>query len=321
MKNRRGMFLISSYLALTVIGTFSLTLFMKNAVTYHAAQRVENRIRAFDLAEAGVDQAIVQLRSNLSYVGQGYTPLGNDGGFQVIVETPNSLQPTVKRITATGHSPSNLSTSYAYSNRQVVAHENFTQSGGGFGLFSSTSVQMSGNAGTDSFDSRNGPYNPSQPRSNGHVGTNTIQAGYVMLSGNVHIGGNVVVGPGGNPSRVIVTSGNVRIDGSRTAAPSLRVLDPVVIPSSLTNLGGLTVNGNNTVTLGAGTYWYSSINVTGNGRVNFTGPATVYVSGNVTLSGNGVGTSQNLPPNLSIKVQGAQPVSYTHLTLPTKRIV
>lgn len=304
MKNEKGVFLISSFLVLSVIGTFSLALFLKETTLYRSAERTVNRITAFHLAESGVDQAIVQLRNNLSYGGQGYANLGNKGGFDIQVEAPDLTQPNLRRITARGHVPNNIITAYAYAMRQVVAYVNFTPSTSPYAFFSNSSIQMSGNAGTDSYDSRNGLYHLQTPGQNGHMGTNSTAAHNVMLSGNVRIGGNAIVGPGGNPSNVIVMSGNARIDGTRTAASARRVLDPVQIPTDLTHQGALNVSGNSAMTLPGGNYWYSSINITGNGKVEFTGPATVYVTGRVSISGNGFGTAQNLPPNLTIKTQG-----------------
>lgn len=307
-KYQKGIFLISSYLALSVVGTFSLALFLKNVTIYHAAERAESRIRAFHQAESGIDQAIVRLRSDLSYQGQGYSPLGNNGGYEVLVDAPDPSQPTLRRITGTGHSPSNALDAYAYVQRQIVSYVTFTPSTGGYGIFSDTSIQMSGNVHVDSYDSRRGPYNRYHPGTNGDMGTNTTRAGFVMMSGNAKVHGDVTVGPGGNPARVIVTSGNVQIYGSRTAAPSLRVLEPVQIPSHLTNLGTLTVNGNDSLTLPGGNYFYSSINISGNGRVNFRNPTTLYVSGDVKITGNGTLTAQDLPSNLEIKMKGNRPI-------------
>lgn len=311
--HKRGFFLISSYLVLALLGTLSLSLFLKNASTFWTSERNRNRIAAFQLAEAGLDQAIATLRTNSTYTGQGYTALSTAGGFDVAVETPDRVgNPTVRRITATGHTPGANSTAFAYERRQVVAYVDFPPPvSGNFAVFSDTSIQMSGNVVLDSYDSRRGSYQSQAARSNGHLGTNTTRAGFVMMSGNVRIRGDAVVGPLGDPSRVITTSGNAVIEGSRRAATALRVLDPVVVPSGLVGGGNLRLNGNDVLTLGGGTYLYSSINVSGNARVNFTGPATVYVTGNVSISGNGVGTSQNLPPNLKIMVAGQRSISYS----------
>ena len=310
-KDKRGIVLISTYLALSVIGTFSLVVFTKNLSLYHASERTINRITAFHLAESGVDQAIVQLKNNLSYTGQGYTTLGR-GGYDIQITTPDPVaNPNLRLITTNGYTPNNLPSSYAYERRQVVAHVNFLPSVSTFAIFSDTNIQINGNAEarTDSYDSRKGSYASQTPGTNGNVGTNAIGVGSISLSGNVNIGGSVVVGPGGDPATVITETANVVIQGSTGAAPTTTILNPVVVPSNLTNLGALTAKGNDTVTLAGGTYWFTSVSITGKGKVNFTGPATVYVTGDVSIAGNGIETAQNLPPNLSINVAGTHNVS------------
>lgn len=299
---KKGMVLISAYLAISVIGTFSYAVFSKNLALYHASQRTINRITAFHLAEGGVDQAIVQLRTDRNFAGRGYTALGR-GGYSSQVTSPDpNLNPTLRRIIGTGQAPNNVVTSYAHEQRQAVAHVNFPPSAFTYALFSGTSIQMSGNAGTDSYDSRVGPYTEQTSRSNGDMGTNSTRAGFVMLSGNVKITGDATVGPNGNPNTVITTSGNVQITGTQTAASSLLPLPPVQVPADLTNSGNLSLTGSTTMTLPGGSYLYSSINITGNGRLYFTGPATVYVRGNMTMTGNGRITSQNAPADLSVKI-------------------
>lgn len=296
--------MISSFLVLSVIGTFSAALFSKEIAFYRTAERTENRIRAFHLAESGVDQAIMQLRNNLSYGSQNYAALGSRGGYDIQIDTPDLTQPNLRRVTATGHVPTNVATAYGYSTRQIVAYVNFTPQTSSYALFSNSSIQMSGNTETDSYDSRNGAYYLQTPRQNGHVGTNTTSGSLVMISGNTRIKGNLMVGPGGDPSRVVVMSGNSRIEGTRRAASSRTSFDPVRVPSGLTSQGSLTAVGNSSLTFPGGTYWFSSIHVSGNGKVNFTGPATVYVTGGVSITGNGLVSAQNLPPNLTLKVCG-----------------
>lgn len=311
MKNQKGVFLISSILILSVIGTYSLALFAKSATVHRTAERAQNRVIAFHLAESGVDQAIVQLRTNPNFDPDGaYTAFG-EGGYQVDVATPDPVaSPTIRLITATGHTPNNVPTAFAYERRQVQTYVNLTPQGPfTYGLFSDLETDMSGNAVVDSYDSRNGPYNPSQPGTNGDVGTNATGASSVKLSGNSRVRGDAVAGPGATVSgncgtSAICTSGNAEIEGTRSALSSAKTLDSVQIPTSLTNLGDLSVSGNNTVTLGGGTYWYNTIKISGNGKVDFTGAATVYVTGKIEVSGNGIGTASNAPPNLLIYSQG-----------------
>ncbi len=318
LKSQKGMFLISSYLVLSLIGTLSLALFLKSATVYRTTERTRHRITAFHLAESGVDRAIVQLRTDPNYIGQGYTAIGTDGGYDVQVTTPDPIaNPTIRLITASGHSPSNAAAAYAYERRQVLAYVDVgSQPLFSYSVFTNDSIQMSGNAGTDSYNSTQGAYNgpDNSPRANGDLGSNTTLAHNIMLSGNVLIKGDLTVGPGATPSSVVTASGNATIQGTQSAISQTKVLSPVVVPSSLNNLGALSVSGNDTVTLPGGTYLYSSITVTGNGKVNFTGPATVYVNGNVLITGNGMTASRtneggsNLykPPNLTLNIQGSR---------------
>lgn len=311
----KGMILISAYLTLTVIGTFELALFSKQIAMYRAAERTRNRIIAFHEAESGLDQAIVQLRTNLNFPGTGYNPFAN-GGFDIQVQTPDPVgSPNLRLITVNGHTPNNLPASYAYERRQVIAHVDFTPpSDFDFALFGNTSVTLSGNARTDSYNSSNGrpPFRNNgdfNGAANGDVGTNATGVSCINLTGNARVRGDAVIGPGGNTSTCVTTSGNAVVEGSRSAAAALKALNPVTIPSSLVNLGNLSASGNTTITQPGGTYWYSTISISGNGRVNFSGPATVYVSGQVSISGNGFGTASNLPPHLIIKVAGSANVS------------
>jgi hypothetical protein len=116
-------------------------------------------------------------------------------------------------------------------------------------------------------------------------------------------------------------------------------IPPVVVPSCLTDLsdaGSYSVSGNNTTTLASGNYRYSSMSISGNGKVNVTGTVKIYLTsssslsisgngklnitggnliiytaGNIDISGNGIANNTNVPSNAMIKstYQGANGVS------------
>lgn len=305
--NQRGALLISSYLVLAVMGVFSMALYSHEFTAIRSYERAQNLVRAFHLAESGVDLAITQLRQNSFYTGQGYTNLGK-GGYEVQVQIPNAgtatSDPAVRLITSTGHTPDNIAASYAYQRRQVVAHVRLTGSPFGSALLAKRSIEITGNAVTDSYDSRTGVVG-----SNGDIGTNGTAAGAIKLSGNAQVKGDAVAGPGADVPTAIVTTGNSVIEGTRSAASSPVTLNPVQIPSNLVNQGNLNASGNNTISIPGGTYWYSSIQISGNASVRFTGPTVLYVSGQISISGNGIITPQNLPPNLLIYVSSSPPPS------------
>ena len=157
-------------------------------------------------------------------------------------------------------------------------------------------VTLVGNAFSDSYDSRNGPYHPTNNRGHkGDVSTDATGPGSVSLAANSTIDGSALVGPGGNPATAISNSGT--ITGTLGVEPGMWNMPFSQIPAGVTNQGPLSISGNRTHTLSEGTYWFSSISVTGNGKLKATGAVQIYVTGTVDIGGNGVSTANNLPPN------------------------
>lgn len=294
---------MTSYLLIAVISIFSLAMFSRGTVFLQANERSQNKIIAFNMAEAGIDLAITQLQADVTYAGVGYTDMGTgtvEGGYQVAVTTPNTA-PNVRLIQSTGHAPLNDMTQKAYETRTIQAYVSIgTQSYFDFAVFSKDGMQLNGNPLIDSYDSRNGAYGGANRNQNGDIGTDSTGAGTVSLNGNVEVRGDAEVGPGGNPNSVVSVSGNSSITGTLSAAPAERAYEPAA--TNLPSLGNLRVNGNQTQTLPAGTYHYDSISISGNGELEALGAVEIYVSGSVTISGNGVSTQANLPPNFIIYV-------------------
>jgi hypothetical protein len=162
-------------------------------------------------------------------------------------------------------------------------------------------VSINGNAFTDSYDSRVSAYDASTNRgANGDVSSDAIAAQTVSLIGtNSMVNGNVLVGPGGDPTTGI-SAGTGQITGSRGAETASwnPLLAP--IPSGVTNLGAVSLSGNNVLTLSEGTYWYSSLSITGNAQLVTTGKVTIYVTGDINIAGNGFAAAANRPPNLLV---------------------
>jgi hypothetical protein len=160
-------------------------------------------------------------------------------------------------------------------------------------------VTLVGGAWSDSFDSRNGPYHSINNRGHrGDVSTDATAAGSVSVETNSTIDGSALVGPGGNPTTAIANNGT--ITGTTGVEPSIWNMPFSQIPPGVVNQGPLSVSGNRTYVLSEGTYWFSSISVTGNAQIKATGAVQIYVTGIADIGGNGVATANNLPPNLLI---------------------
>jgi hypothetical protein len=107
--------------------------------------------------------------------------------------------------------------------------------------------------------------------------------------------GNLILGPLGVNTSVAV-SGTTTVQPGPVSNPTLPTFTPV------TNPGGVSqtpmVNGN--VTWPGGTYYFTSFNIASGKSVTFSGPATVYMNGNMTgADNNAIVTSDARPQGLT----------------------
>jgi len=310
-QNQKGFALITAYFLMATLTIGASATFTRSYVYMREAEKQKNAIVALEMAEAGVDQAITQLASSSSYTGTNYTNFSSGnakGGYAIAVTTPSGAPATVRQIAVTGYSPSNTTTEIGYKTSSVKVYTQFPSSNYfANAIFANTSYSNVGNGTTDSYNSGVAAYNALTAGSNGDVGTNSTAAGAVSLNGNAIVKGDVVVGVSGNPATVISNSGSATITGASSAATTVTSLPT---PStSIASSGAMSIGGNNTLSLSAGTYYYSSIAIAGNGRLSTTGDVTIYVSGSISIAGNGTSAYGSLPQNLKIYVTGTSAVS------------
>lgn len=317
-QNEKGFMLITAFLFAAVLSTAALGLATRQVAYLQAAERNKNRMVAFNMAEAAMDTAINQLATNPNYAGTtAFTSLstGNiQGGYSVVVCPPactgltTPTDPNTRLIAATGQSPSNITTTTAYEARALNAYVTVQPKNSFlYAIFSKNSISLTGNAITDSYDSSVAAYNPGTATSNGDVVTDSTSAGAVSLSGDATVKGNAAVGPNGNANTVITTSGNAVITGTKSAQSSAQ--NPQAMTTAINSEGTLSVSGNTTYSLAAGTHRFSSISVSGNAKINALGAVIIYVDGTISISGNGFATQANKPTNLLIYVTGSSNVS------------
>jgi len=282
------------------------------------------RFGALNLADAGAEAALWEILHNGAQftTWQGVNPKtltlasfkNNDNETAGdIVASALVTSPDNYLITSTGYVPSQAGQKVKKTVKvKVFPHALFNN-----GVFGKVSVNMTGNAKVDSYDSSIGPYSPLTARNNGDVGANEI----LSMSGNALIKGDVLLGPDGSASGV--NSGNVT--GEIFYSGNEVELAAPLLPSYLTglpNLGNLSLSGNNTQTIPAGNYYYNSISLSGNSvlTVNsnvhlyvgtslstsgnarmLTGASDeIYIGGSASVSGNGIVNTTGLPGNLSI---------------------
>ncbi len=293
-QSEKGFLLVTFYMLLVLFFTLTGALVAHAVAEVQATQRSQASMQALYLAESGVDWAITQLRQNSSWSGgTGTITLGS------YTVTLANLGSNRRRITVLGTTNQGITVARSVESIVLVSPNPLFR----YAMFGSNSVTLNGQGITDSYDSSQGPYNPATAGSKGDVGTNGITAGNVSLHGNVQISGNAYSGTGSDPNVVITMTDNDVITGSKLPLSKPEPMLPVTAPDG--NLGNLSVSGNTTTTLPGGMYVYTNIDVTGNGRLNFTGPTMIYVTGMLNIAGNGIGTATNLPPNLIIYVAGS----------------
>ena len=157
-------------------------------------------------------------------------------------------------------------------------------------------VEVGNNVEFAGYDSSAGEPGGPNVSNNGHVASN---AG-VTIGMNGTVRGDVVLGPGGD----LTTGGNFYTTGSTQNQPNAMTATATEAPT-VTTMGDVTIGNNDDYALPAGTYRVNNLTVGQNSTVTFTGPVTIYVTGNVTV-GNGftMNAYQNIPANLDLRMYG-----------------
>jgi len=296
--------------------------------------RSYNSLRALNLADAGAELAVYEVIHN----GAGFAGWGagwpktttqnnfTDGGGEVAGDIEISVEnPTANTylITSTGYVPSKASAVVS----KTVKVRVFPYSLFNNGVYGYNSVYMHGNAEVDSYDSNDGPYDPTSPGYDADVGTN----GSMTFEDNSVIAGDIFIGPSGSiigviPGRI---SGEIYYAGEEVESrPEPDVSGLVALATD----GDLSVAGGATVLMTPGDHRYESITVDGNkftilqvpsntriyvhndfivggqARVETDSSTEVYIAGTGTFAGNGIVNSTQNPTNLQIYGIGASSV-------------
>jgi hypothetical protein len=156
-----------------------------------------------------------------------------------------------------------------------------------YGIAVQDQITINGGSLIDSFDSRIGGYDKQHDLSGGNIFTNS-HAGKpqyaVDLSGGVNVWGDVTVGPGVTNPLNSINGDTSQYHGQALAATTPMNMPFKTPPAGLTNLGILSIKQNTTIP--AGTYLYNSIDIQ-SAQVNVSGQVTIYVLGNISITGNG----------------------------------
>ncbi len=177
-----------------------------------------------------------------------------------------------------------------------------------FGVVGLDSVKITGTGSSkmDSYDSLEAAYSGSSARAQAAIATN----------GDVQLGGNIVIKGDAHPGmgRSVAITGAASVTGSTTPLNfPLNYSAPVAgdcagnnnnssVPGTYLSAGNFNLNTN--LTLPGGNYYFDSFTVGTGGNLRFTGPAVIYVNGNISMQGI-VTPSGSSPTNLRMRVVAA----------------
>jgi type II secretory pathway pseudopilin PulG len=323
---KRGFMLVTSVLVIMVLGIIGAALFMRHTAFMNAVTRNANQIVAFNVAEAGLDQAITSLRNQIG-TGQTYSGTGGfvtmnvgnvQGRYQTVVCPPTCsyssgsgtvtlTQPTsadVYLVESVGQATDGRDITSVHEERTVRAY--ITKQYDPlfkYAVFSNGVIKMTGNATTDAYDSSLGSYSSQPMQVDGDIRTNSTSAGAIELSGsNVKINGDATIGEGGNVNLAITgDSGTTsKVAGQKIVASS-NVTYPVISPDPAATYQTLPASGNL-----SGSYLTNTLTVDKDSNYVVTGRTIIYTTG-VNISGKGTlnMNDNSVPGNLLIYVSGS----------------
>ena len=158
------------------------------------------------------------------------------------------------------------------------------------------SLQIGNNAVFASYDASDGPPGGTNLSEGGNIASN----GPTQVGNNSQIQGDVISGPSG--TFTLGNGGSLSGDESDLTA---ELLYPPTESSPVPVSGVLNVGHGETVTLPAGTYCYSQINIDQDGTLTFASDATVYVTRTVTMGNKAtIAGAGNDPGKLKLRLVG-----------------
>ncbi len=298
VKDERGGMLILSLLISSLFITFSAGYLGLLVVEARSTEKMHRSNLALNVAESGVEEAIWEIKYNngLFAAADGWT--GTDpkvktaslttssgqslGSYTVTVSDPTGTAPIIESV---GSALYQTSTAAEARTVEVVldVESSATYTRAAFG---DQEIHMDSNACTDSFDSRDGPYNAQTNRgTDGDVGTNATASGKIHMDSNADIYGDAQVGVGGNPATVISLDSNATISGTSTALTDAVTIPSITAPTGLISRGSLSYDDNDDHAISASGE-YTSFTVDGNSSITISGDTTIYVSGDFSMDSN-----------------------------------
>jgi hypothetical protein len=330
--------LLASLLIAMMLAGLSVGLLTEGFAARANVVRSDTSMRALEVAEVGLARAELELASMLDPDGDGVGTLSGTwagGTYQV---TMSAADPMVERFTA-------RAVGMVENSRREIEVGLRRRSSGAFieGLFSVNDLTFGGNSVTDAYDTRVGTYASQAVHTDsygtyadigGNLGSNT---GFITLMGSsVTVRGDAVPGPG----RSVYEHGNPVVTGDTAPREDERAIPTTPyseFSSAATtnnngswavagkapnwNAGTMSFRGNagSTITLGAGTYFFSSFTLQGGATLLINGDVKIYVTGTMDLTGGTLVNTTGRPAAMTVFAHPyALPLGFTPTSTTVK---
>ncbi|MFQ5803130.1 MAG: PilX N-terminal domain-containing pilus assembly protein [Candidatus Methylomirabilales bacterium] len=304
-REQKGIALVITLLVMTLLLIIGSAFLSISSTETLIAINERKRVQAFQLAEAGAERAIAELVKDRTFTGTGVAveqTLG-PGSYTTtvtnLVPLPGVVEP--RQIISTGFVGSPPLRATAQVQVQIQRGSPFQ-----VGLFGLDLVELAGTQ-VDSYDSTQGPYDPLNPGTKGHIHSNNRFKFWSnnTVNGDVHLVGPAIEESGVNntingSTNPGVASNNVVTDVSYPACtnatgispPAAFIFDP--LDCDLTVLAGATV------TFDQGTHSFHKITVESDASLAVTGPVQIYMTGQFKAYNGAVINTSQIPANLMI---------------------
>ncbi len=308
LSSKKGFVLITSILSTSILIIMTMPYVSRVATEYRLMTKIYNSTSALDLAEAGVERALWEIRYN-NKTFAGWTNVANPETHTIAVNSFTNSAGSVmgdydvsvsissdgmtSTVTATGYVPNRIRTDVKRTVKVVYSKHNFAMTiraqGDGPGA-----ITLGVQDKVDSYNSALGTYAATHSNTQGNIATN----GSIVFGTQASVYGDARPG-----EDYPFTSQPSNVSGAWGTLQAPLVIDP--IPDSTIAAAQATISNNDnsniqkgyesdpdpligyalvvgtqkSVTLPGGTYYFTSISLSTQATLNVTGPSTINVEG------------------------------------------
>ncbi len=286
-RNEAGVAMLVALAIMLMISLLGVSAVQMSSTDMTITENYQQDVRSFYIAEGGIEHAYGVLRDTSTWRSglSGYQAGGGTYDVTVIDKTTNAaLGDTVVFVSVADRSGAQSSVEVKLAPTRPFR----------WAAFADDRMDLNGGTYTDSYDSDSGTYAATMLLEGGDVGSN----GFVDISGTADINGDAGSASAGDLS----IGGAGAVSGDTTTTAPMQVFDPVSVEdinyarANNTAPGGLSgtfnfnagnkslrVNPGNTLTLAGGTYYFSSMDISGDVVIPAGATVRIYIDGDIQV--------------------------------------